>query len=141
MAAPGDGETSCGARCPLVRTSPHAPSLATVLGNLLLTILSGANRYRHVESHRGDAVLSELLGRDRILSTDATLRAVRALAAYERGQAWVSDLLLESLLPVLRQGPWILDLDRTVVTVYGKQQSAEVGYHLDQEELSVVSLP
>lgn len=65
---------------------------------------------------------------DRILSTDAVLRAVRALAAHERGQAWVADLLLESLLPVVRQGPWILDLDRTVVTVYEKQQGAAVGY-------------
>ena len=116
-------------RCPLMRTSPNAPSLATVLGSLLLTILSGANRYRHVESIRGDTVLPELLGMDRILSTDAMLRAVRALAAHERGQAWVADLLLESLRPVVRQAPWILDLDSTVVTVYGKQQGAAVGYN------------
>lgn len=44
------------------------------------------------------------------------------LAAHERGQDLVGDLLLESLLPVVRLGPWIPDLDSTVVTVYGKQQ-------------------
>ena len=117
------------ARCPLTRTSPNAPSLATVLGSLLLTILSGANRYRHVESIRGDTVLPELLGMDRILSTDAMLRAVKALALDEHGQAWVADLLLESLLPVASKAPWILDLDSTVVTVYGKQGGSAVGYN------------
>lgn len=116
-------------RCPLSRTSPNAPSNATVLGSLLLTILSGANRYRHVESIRGDTVLPELLGMDRILGTDAMLRAVQALAVDPRGQAWISDLLLESLLPVVSKAPWILDLDSTVVTVYGKQAGSAVGYH------------
>jgi hypothetical protein len=117
------------ARCPLTRTSPNAPSLATVLGSLLLTILSGANRYRHVEAIRGDTVLPQLLGMDRILSTDAMLRAVKVLAADDRGQAWVADLLLESLLPVVSKAPWILDLDSTVVTVYGKQGGSAVGYN------------
>jgi hypothetical protein len=116
-------------RCPLTRTSPNAPSLPTVLGSLLLTILSGANRYRHVEAIRGDTVLPQLLGMDRILSTDAMLRAVKELAADDRGQAWVSDLLLDSLLPVVCKAPWILDLDSTVVTVYGKQGGSAVGYN------------
>ena len=117
------------ARCPLARTSPNAPDIKTVLGSLLLTILSGANRYRHVESIRGDAVLPQLLGMDRILGTDAMLRAVKALALDPRGQAWVADLLLESLLPVVTKAPWILDLDSTVVTVYGKQGGSAVGYN------------
>ena len=67
-------------RCPLARTSPNAPDIATTLGSILLTILSGANRYRHVESIRGDTVLPEWLGMDRILSCDAILRAVKELA-------------------------------------------------------------
>lgn len=117
------------ARCPLRRTSPNAPSLATVLGSVLLTILSGANRYRHVEAIRGDTVLPQLLGMDRILSADAMLRAVKSLAADGRGQAWVADLLLESLLPVVSKAPWILDLDSTVVTVYGTQGGSARGYN------------
>ena len=52
----------------------------------------------------------------------------RALAANERDQAWVADLLLESLLPVVCKAPWIFDLDSTVVTVYGKQGGSAVGY-------------
>lgn len=116
-------------RCPLVRTSPNAPDVATVCGSLLLSVLCGGNRYRHIDHIRGDGVTPELLGMERILSADALRRAVQAIAADARGQAWVSDLLLESLLPVVRQGPWILDLDSTVVTVYGKQGGSAVGYN------------
>ena len=105
-------------RCPLQRTSPNAPDVSSVVGSLLLAVLSGGNRYRHIDALRGDAVLPELLGMEKIVSADSMRRAVVDLAAQKEGQAWVSDLLLETLLPVIRQGPWILDLDSTVVTVY-----------------------
>jgi hypothetical protein len=95
--------------------------------SLLLTVLSGGNRYRHIDALRGDTVLPELLGMEKIVSADSMRRAVVDLAADELGQAWVSDLLLETLLPVVRQGPWILDLDSTVVTVSGKQAGSAVG--------------
>ena len=116
-------------RCPLKRTSNNAPESATVVGSLLLAVLSGGNRYRHIDALRGDGVTPDLLGMDRILSPDSLLRAVRDIAKNPNGQAWLQDLLLESLLPVVRKGPWILDLDSTVVTVYGKQQGAEKGYN------------
>jgi hypothetical protein len=95
--------------------------------SLLLTVLSGGNRYRHIDALRGDTVLPELLGMEKIVSADSMRRAVVDLAADELGQAWVSDLLLETLLPVVRQVPWILDLDSTVVTVSGKQAGSAVG--------------
>ena len=116
-------------RCPLQRTSPNAPDVSSVVGSLLLAVLSGGNRYRHIDALRGDTVLPELLGMEKIVSADSMRRAVVDLAADESGQAWVSDLLLETLLPVVRQGPWILDLDSTVVTVYGKQAGSAVGYN------------
>ena len=96
--------------CPLRRSSPNAPSLSTVCGSLLLSVLSGGNRYRHIEQIRGDAVVPTLLGMDRILSTDALRHAVKDIAAHGRGQAWVSDLLFASLLPVVRAGSWLNDM-------------------------------
>lgn len=115
--------------CPLRRSSPNAPSLSTVCGSLLLSVLSGGNRYRHIEQIRGDGVIPQLLGMDRILSADALRHAAYDIAQHENGQRWVSDLLFNSLLPVVRAGPWILDLDSTVVTVYGKQVGSAVGYN------------
>ena len=116
-------------RCPLQRTSPNATDIPSVVGSLLLTVLSGGNRYRHIDALRGDAVLPELLGMEKIVSADSIRRAVIDLAADAAGQAWISDLLLETVLPVVRQGSWILDLDSTVVTVYGKQSGSAVGYN------------
>jgi len=116
-------------RCPLRRTSPNAPDVATVVGSLLLAVLSGGNRYRHIDALRGDGVMPELLGMDRVLSTDALRRAVEAIAEDPAGQSWVSDMLLETLLPVVTKAPWILDLDSTVVTVCGKQGGSAVGYN------------
>ena len=48
--------------CPLVYTSPNAPSKKDVLGTWLLAILAGHNRYTHITGLRGDAVSPQILG-------------------------------------------------------------------------------
>ena len=116
-------------RCPLQRTSPNAPDHASVVGSMVLAVLSCGNRYRHVDGVRGDAVMPDLLGMKKIISPDSLRRAVKDIAKHDEGQSWVGDMLLETLLPVVRQGPWILDVDSTVVTVYGKQSGSAVGYN------------
>ena len=63
------------------RTSPNAPSNTTAIGSILLTILSGAIRYRHSESLRGDQITPQLLGMDRMLRVDAIRRFVEVAAA------------------------------------------------------------
>lgn len=40
--------------CPLVLTSPNAPSNRDVLGTAVLSILSGHQRYAHISALRGD---------------------------------------------------------------------------------------
>ena len=115
-------------RCPVHRTSPNAPSNTTAIGSIVLTILSGANRYRHSESLRGDQITPQLLGMDRMLSVDAIRRFVE-VAADSAGQSWIANLLQETLEPAMAQSPWIMDLDSTVVTVYGKQGGSAVGYN------------
>ena len=42
--------------CPLVFTSPNAPSLNDLLGTITLAILSGQHRYSHVTALRADTV-------------------------------------------------------------------------------------
>ena len=48
-------------QCPLRWTSPNAPLKRDVLGTLLLSILSGHQRYAHINALRGDGVNPELL--------------------------------------------------------------------------------
>ncbi len=42
------------ADCPLVYTSPNAPSKRDVLGTVLLSVLAGQSRYAHITALRGD---------------------------------------------------------------------------------------
>jgi hypothetical protein len=54
--------------CPLIYTSPNAPSKRDVLGTWLLAILAGHNRYSHITGLRGDAVSPQILGMQKIIS-------------------------------------------------------------------------
>ena len=44
------------ASCPLVLTSPNAPSPRDVLGTAVLSILAGHQRYAHISALRGDTI-------------------------------------------------------------------------------------
>ena len=54
--------------CPLSYTSPNAPSKYDVLGTLLLSILSGHNRYAHITALRADRVSPDVLNMKKIIS-------------------------------------------------------------------------
>ena len=62
---------ACINSCPLIYTSPNAPSKRDVLGTWLLAILAGHNRYSHITGLRGDAVSPQILGMQKIISEDA----------------------------------------------------------------------
>ena len=67
--------------CPLVYTSPNAPTKRDVLGTWLLGILAGHNRYAHITALRGDAVSPQILGMQKIISEDALRRALSRMSA------------------------------------------------------------
>lgn len=113
--------------CPLVYTSPNAPSLTDVLGTQTLAILAGNKRYAHVTALRGDNINPQGLGMSRVLSEDALRRAFQD-EDPEPLEKWQRAHLLKSVEPVLRE-PWICDVDVTIKTVYGHQEGAEVGYN------------
>ena len=115
------------ADCPLVRTSPNAPSNRDVLGTIVLSVLAGHKRYAHVTTLRADGVLPELLGIDRILSEDAVRRALAAIDET-KGIAWLQRHLDHCTEPLLGEG-WILDADTTIKPLYGRQEGAVLGYN------------
>ena len=61
---------------PLQHTSPNAPQVRDVLGTLLLSVVSGASRYAHVNALRWDGVNPGLLGVSRVCSDDSLRRAI-----------------------------------------------------------------
>ena len=113
--------------CPLTRQSPNAPHNRDVLGTLLLSILSGHQRYAHITALRSDTVNPKLLGMKKIISEDSMRRAFIHIDE-ELGIAWLQKHLNLSYQPLLGV-PWILDVDTTVKPLYGKQEGAVVGYN------------
>ena len=113
--------------CPLSYTSPNAPTKYDVLGTLLLSILAGHKRYAHITALRSDGVSPEILKMNKIISEDAMRRGLARIAA-PASEAWLKSHLLRSVSAAL-DTPWILDIDTTIKTLFGKQQGAEVGYN------------
>jgi hypothetical protein len=115
------------ADCPLVYTSPNAPSKRDVLGTILLSVLAGHKRYAHITALRADNVLRELLAMTRVMSEDAIRRAMAAIEE-DKGIAWLQSHLDYCIAPLLGE-PWIMDVDTTIKPLYGRQEGALVGYN------------
>lgn len=113
--------------CPLHWTSPNAPNKIDVLGTVLLSVLSGHQRYAHINALRGDGVNPGLLGMNKVVSEDSVRRGFGKMDEPE-GVTWLQDSLHHVYAPLLSE-PWILDVDATVKTLYGQQEGAEVGYN------------
>lgn len=113
--------------CPLIYTSPNAPTKYDVLGTLLLSILAGHNRYAHITALRSDGVSPEVLKMNKIISEDAMRRGLARMDA-PASEVWLKSHLMRSLSAALNT-PWILDIDTTIKVLYGNQQGAEVGYN------------
>jgi hypothetical protein len=113
--------------CPLLLTSPNAPSKRDVLGTVVLAILSGHQRYAHISALRGDTVNPPLLGMSKVMSEDSVRGNLGKMDETE-GVAWLQDHLGYCVSPLLSE-PWILDTDVTVKPLYGHQEGAVKGYN------------
>jgi hypothetical protein len=113
--------------CPLVLTSPNAPSNRDVLGTAVLAVLSGHQRYAHINALRGERINAALLGMEGVVSEDSVRRNLGKLDEAD-GVAWLQHHLHSCVAPVLGE-PWILDADVTVKPLYGHQEGAVKGYN------------
>jgi len=114
-------------QCPLTYTSPNAPSKSEVLGTILLSVLSGHRRHAHITGIRGDTVLPGLLGIERLRSEDSVRRAF-AKQDEDELTLWI-DKQTGKTFDALLEHEWVLDLDATVKTLYGRQEEARLGYN------------
>jgi hypothetical protein len=113
--------------CPLSYSSGIVSHKRDVLGTWFLSILAGHHRYAHITGLRGDGVSPQILGMSKIVSEDTLRRALARMSAEESGK-WLQPQLLSSVQGALDR-PWILDIDTTVKTLFGKQSGAEVSYN------------
>jgi hypothetical protein len=93
----------------------------------MLSILAGHWRYAHVTSVRSDQVNPQLLGMSRVLSEDSIRRSFKK-QPQEPCRLWL-DEHLDKCWNALLEREWILDLDTSIKTLYGRQEGAAVGYN------------
>lgn len=113
--------------CPLRYSSPNAPGKEEILATILLSVLSGHRRYAHISGLRGDGTMAQMLGVEQLRSEDSVRRAFEKLDG-DQLTLWM-DLNLGETFEPLMEGEWVLDLDSTVKTLYGRQEEARVGYN------------
>lgn len=113
--------------CPLVYLSNNSSKSRDILGTLLLSVLSGYTRYSHISALRNDGVNPPMLGMHKVVSEDSVRRAIQKIEE-KAGNNWLEEHLRKSYEPLLSI-PWIMDIDSTIKTLYGKQEGAEVGYN------------
>ena len=115
--------------CPLLYSSSIGGDQhkRDVLGTWFLSILAGHHRYSHITALRGDGVSPQILGMSKIVSEDALRRALSRMSA-DQSRDWLRPQLLSSVQAAL-ETPWVLDIDTTVKTLFGKQAGAEVSYN------------
>ena len=113
--------------CPLTYTGNRGSGATNVMGTVLLSVLAGHWRYAHINGVRGDGVNPGLLGMDGTVSEDAVRMGMKRIEE-KAGLDWLATQILACISPALGL-PWILDIDTTIKTLYGKQQGAEVGYN------------
>jgi len=114
-------------KCPLSYNSGIPTHKRDVLGTWFLSILAGHHRYSHITGLRGDGVSPQILGMSKIVSEDTLRRALARISA-EESQNWLRPQLLSSVQAALNT-PWILDIDTTIKTLFGKQSGADVSYN------------
>ncbi len=100
--------------CPL----HYASGKRDVLGSWLVSILAGFKRYAHITALRGDEVSLQILGMKKIVSEDS-LRSVLGRMSAGQSEQWLRPQLLSSVSAAL-ETPWILDIDTTIKTLFGK---------------------
>ena len=114
--------------CPLLLTSPNAPSNRDVLGT------AGGRRFSPAINVTPTLALCAvtpsrppLLGMSKVMSEDSVRGNLGKMDETE-GVAWLQDHLDYCVSPLLSE-PWILDTDVTVKPLYGHQEGAVKGYN------------
>lgn len=111
--------------CALAYTSPNEPKKEALLGTILLSGLSGPNRYAHNTSLRQENGLPQLL-RIACLRSEDSIRRAFANINEEAATLWM-DVHRDKTVAVHLKVPWILDIDAAVKPLYGHQEETILG--------------
>ena len=110
------------------KTSPNRISSVDIVKGLMATVLTGGNRFAHVERMRGDEVIRTALGAERVGGADTIRRYFESLTRSENEQIYDGARELTGQLLIRRRTEDILDLDSTGLARYGHQEGVSQSY-------------
>ena len=114
---------------PNEKISPNQVRSIDVVKTLYAAVLSGGNRFAHVERVRGDEVIREVMGAARVGGADTVRRYFEGLSASDGERIYVELQQVMSRMLWKHTREDVLDLDSTILERYGKQQGVGKGYH------------
>lgn len=98
-----------------------------IIKSFLVSVWCGANRFMHTEVTRQDAVIRRIFGWDRICGQDTYKRF---FSKFTQGMNQrVFTLMYQWFFQRLQFDNYTLDVDSSVLTRYGDQEGARVGYN------------
>lgn len=111
---------------PIKRTSNNALAPYDILTSFSLTALCDGAHFSDVNRLRHDPTIPELFGMKRVAGDDTIRRYFKDMNIQDARQ-WIAS----AATPILSALPkhYILDWDSTIITRYGKQEDANVGYN------------
>jgi hypothetical protein len=114
------------ATSPVERTSPNALPVRDIIHSYMLTTLCDGRHFSDVNRLRYDPAVAELFDLDRVVGDDTIRRFFKSLPR-EEAREWINavSFAIQDALPE----KYILDWDSTVLTRYGQQEDAVVGYN------------
>lgn len=112
--------------CPVERTSPNAAPVRDIVVSLILLNICDGRRFAHVDRLREDPAIAEIFGIGAVRSDDTIRRFLKSVPR-EKLRPWIDGAAacIRDLLPERIINDW----DSTVVTRYGAQEEAAVGYN------------
>jgi hypothetical protein len=111
---------------PAVRTSNNALSVYDIITSFSLTTLCDGTHFSDVNRLRHDPAIPELFGMKRVASDDTVRRFFKSID-IEDARSWIAG----AASPICSALPnnYIVDWDSTIITRYGQQEDAVVGYN------------
>ncbi|MEN6488418.1 MAG: IS1380 family transposase [Smithella sp.] len=98
-----------------------------IIKSFLVSVWCGANRFLHTEVTRQDAVIRRIFGWDRICGQDTYKRFFGKFTQGRNQQ--VFTLMYQWFFQGLQFDNYTLDVDSSVLTRYGDQEGAKIGYN------------
>jgi hypothetical protein len=100
-----------------------------IVEGFITSVVLGAQRINHVDWLRADQVIKEIFGWKKDMASASTLSRFFKKFDLERNDRVFVELMREWFSRIATPERMTLDIDSTVVTRYGNQEMASVGYN------------